>query len=99
MTLAGRVRHAYGDWTSRHTGWMIDGLILRFYSAKDAPPNEVIVVVGGDSDLDVESELRAMRAKIQRIARSALDEPVSIVVRTRDSRIIVGKKPGSSIAG
>jgi len=89
MTLAGRVRQAYDEWTSHNTGWMIDGLVLSYYSAKDAPLNEITVVVGIDSDLNVEGELRDLRARIQTVCRSSLDEPVSIVVRTLDSGIIV----------
>ena len=63
MSHAQQVRQAYIDWSAHHTGWMIDTLIRNFYTPKDAPPEDVIVVVGIDSALYVEHELRELRER------------------------------------
>jgi len=89
MTLAGRVREAYVDWSVRNTGWMIDAFIRDFHTPTGAAPDEVTVVVGIDSALYVEHELRELRERVQEVAEDAGIAPVSIVVRTSDSGIVI----------
>jgi hypothetical protein len=89
MTLARDVRQAFSDWSLQHTSWMIDSLISNFYTPKNGPPDVVVIVVDVNSGLNAEEELRALRERAQRIVDSALDEPVRIVVRTRDSKFTV----------
>ena len=89
VSLAQEVRQAYADWSTRNTGWMIDSLIRNFYSPIDGPPHEVTVVVGIDSALYIEHELRELRERVQEVAEDAGIDPVSIVVRTADSGIVI----------
>ena len=89
MTLARDVRQAFSDWSVRHTGWMIDSLISNFYTPKNGPPQVVVIVVDVNSELNADEELRDLRERVQRIVDSALDGPVRIVVRTRDSKLTV----------
>jgi len=89
VRLAQKVRQAYADWSTRNTGWMIDTFIRNFYSPTGGPPHEVTVVVGIDSALYIEHELRELRERVQGVAEDAGIEPVSIVVRTADSRIVI----------
>jgi hypothetical protein len=45
-----------------------------------------VIVVDVNSELNAEQELRELRKRVQRIVDRALDEPVRIAVRTRDSK-------------
>jgi hypothetical protein len=89
VSLAQEVRQAYVDWSAHNTGWMIDAFIRNFYTPTGAPPHEVTVVVGIDSALYVEHELRELRERVQEVANDAGIGPVLIVVRTTDSGIVI----------
>lgn len=90
MTLAQEVRQAFIAWSESHTGWMIDSLISNFYTPKNGPQDVVMAVVNVSSELNVQGELEGLRRRVHRIADGAGIESVRIVVRTRDSRMIVG---------
>lgn len=47
MTLASRVRAAFDDWSTTHTGYLIDSAIASYYSPRDSR-EDVIVVLGLD---------------------------------------------------
>jgi hypothetical protein len=88
MTLASRVRAAFDEWSTTHTGYLIDSAIASYYSPRDSP-EDVIVVLGLNERHSVRpSDVEELRSRIARIARSAGIEPVSITVRTLDSGIV-----------
>ena len=88
MTLASRVRDAFDEWSTTHTGYLIDSAIASYYSPRGSP-EDVIVVVGLDESHSVRpSEIKEFRNRMARIARIAGIEPVSITVRTLDSGIM-----------
>lgn len=89
MTLAEQVRQAYIDWSTHNTGWMIDAFIRNFYTPTGASTHEVTVVVGVDSALYVEHELRELRERVQEVVEDAGISPVSITVCTKDSGIVI----------
>ena len=49
-----------------------------------------MIAVSVESDLSVESELRQLRKRVQRVLDVALDEPERIVIRTLDSLMATG---------
>lgn len=68
-----------------------DRRLFEYFPSLEMADMAVTVVVGIDSDLNVEGELQELRARIQTVCRSSLDEPVTIVDRTLDSGIVVTK--------
>lgn len=89
MTLARRVRDAFTEWSTAHTGFRLDTSIVNFHTPRDSE-EEVVVVIGLDDRHTVRpSELSELRYRIARIARRAGIGPVSITVRNLDSSIVV----------
>lgn len=89
MTLARRVRDAFAEWSTSHTGFLLDTSIVNFSTSRNSE-NEVVVTIGLDDRHSVHpSELSELRDRIARISRKAGIAPVSITVRNLDSSIVV----------
>jgi len=89
MTLASRVRDAFDEWSTTHTGYLLDSAIASYYTPRGSPEG-VIVVLDLDERHSVRpSEVKELRNRMARIARGAGIEFVSITVRTLDGGIVV----------
>ena len=88
MNLAGRARQAFAEWSTSHTGFLIDTVIASWSSPK-ARPGEVLVVVGLEGHQVHPSELAELHRRISHVTRREGIKVTGITVRTLDSAIVI----------